>query len=130
MITRPAIASRIAAFFDIDGTLLPAPSLERRFFGNLRRSRAIPPTNYLRWLTRAAQLAPSGLATIAHCQQNVSSQRPDEFSWWHGHSWRCSYEFKRGASSSGNLRANLCRFCLMPFRKPRGMARWATPSCS
>jgi phosphoserine phosphatase len=76
MITRPAIATRIAAFFDIDGTLLPAPSLERRFFATLRRTRAIPRTNYLRWLARAAQLALSGLTNITHANKMYLRQVP------------------------------------------------------
>ena len=32
---------RIAAIFDLDGTLLPEPSLERRLFRELRRSRVL-----------------------------------------------------------------------------------------
>jgi HAD superfamily hydrolase (TIGR01490 family) len=38
-----------AAFFDIDGTLLAKPSLERRFFWELHRRASIPTRNYLRW---------------------------------------------------------------------------------
>lgn len=38
------------AFFDIDGTLLPPPSLEQRFFRFLRRRGAIGWKNYARWL--------------------------------------------------------------------------------
>jgi alcohol-forming fatty acyl-CoA reductase len=69
MTTRPAIATRIAAFFDIDGTLLPAPSLERRFFATLRRSGAIPPQNYYRWLARTIQIAPRGIAAITNANK-------------------------------------------------------------
>jgi len=39
-----------AAFFDIDGTLLRKPSLERRFFWDLHRRRKIPAANYFRFL--------------------------------------------------------------------------------
>jgi phosphoserine phosphatase len=39
-----------AAFFDIDGTLLAKPSLERRFFWELRRRGKIPARNYFAWL--------------------------------------------------------------------------------
>ena len=49
---------RIAAFFDLDGTLIPDPSLERRFFSQLRRNHAIPLTNYLRWGAEALRLLP------------------------------------------------------------------------
>ena len=44
---------RVAAFFDLDGTLLPLPSLERRFVGTLRGRNAIPAKNYFRWLAQA-----------------------------------------------------------------------------
>jgi HAD superfamily hydrolase (TIGR01490 family) len=45
-----------AAFFDIDGTLIAKPSLERRFFWNLRRQGKIPTRNYLAWLAETARL--------------------------------------------------------------------------
>jgi len=56
---------RIAAFFDIDGTLAPDPPLETRMFQQLRRVRAIPPMNYARWGAEAVRLLPSGLTAIA-----------------------------------------------------------------
>jgi HAD superfamily hydrolase (TIGR01490 family) len=58
---RETDASRIAAFFDIDGTLMPLPSLERRFVAELRSERLIPAGNYLRWLGTAIRLAPRGV---------------------------------------------------------------------
>lgn len=61
--------TRIAAFFDLDGTLLPAPSLERRLFAELRRNHKIPPANYLRWLAEALRLLPQGLLAIQHCNK-------------------------------------------------------------
>lgn len=51
---------RVAAFFDLDGTLIPEPSLERRFFSELRRAGAIPIVNYLRWGLEALHLLPHG----------------------------------------------------------------------
>jgi len=45
-----------AAFFDVDGTLLAKPSLERRFFRDLRWRRKIPATNYLRWIVETLRL--------------------------------------------------------------------------
>jgi HAD superfamily hydrolase (TIGR01490 family) len=59
-------ASRVAAFFDIDGTLLPLPSLERRFVAELRDEGVIPTGNYLRWLGRAIRLAPRGVLQSMH----------------------------------------------------------------
>jgi HAD superfamily hydrolase (TIGR01490 family) len=57
---------RVAAFFDIDGTLVPEPSLERRLFRELKRTGAIPWVNYLHWGAEAARLLPRGLTAIAH----------------------------------------------------------------
>jgi HAD superfamily phosphoserine phosphatase-like hydrolase len=57
---------RAAAFFDIDGTLVPEPSLERRLFRELRRAGAIPWTNYGRWGIEAVRLLPRGLTAIAN----------------------------------------------------------------
>jgi phosphoserine phosphatase len=52
--------ANIAAWFDLDGTLLPEPSLEQRFFNALRRSGAIPFVNYLLWAVESLRLLPSG----------------------------------------------------------------------
>src|SRR5882757_8314975 len=57
---------RVAAFFDIDGTLVPAPSLERRLFRELRRTGTMPSMNYARWGMEAVRLLPRGLTAIAH----------------------------------------------------------------
>ncbi len=54
----------IAAFFDLDGTLLPGPSLEQRFFRAMRYQRAISKLNYLSWLTEAMRLAPRGINEV------------------------------------------------------------------
>jgi HAD superfamily phosphoserine phosphatase-like hydrolase len=59
-------ASQVAAFFDIDGTLLPLPSLERRFVTELRHEGVIPTGNYLRWLGMAIRLAPGGVLQSIH----------------------------------------------------------------
>jgi len=45
-----------AAFFDIDGTLLAKPSLERRLFWELQRRGKIPARNYLHWLVETVRL--------------------------------------------------------------------------
>jgi len=62
-------AARIAAIFDLDGTLLPEPSLERRFFRELRYSRKIPLTNYLRWSIQALRLLPHGVVAVQHANK-------------------------------------------------------------
>ncbi len=59
----------IAAFFDLDGTLLPLPSLERRLFNNLRAQRAISFTNYFWWLAESIRLAPGGISAITHANK-------------------------------------------------------------
>jgi len=53
--------SRVAAFFDLDGTLLAQPSMERRFFSILRSRGEISWRNCLLWLKEAARLAPRGI---------------------------------------------------------------------
>jgi HAD superfamily hydrolase (TIGR01490 family) len=63
---RETDASRVAAFFDIDGTLLPLPSLERRFVAELRSEGLIPARNYLRWLANAVRLARRGVLHSIH----------------------------------------------------------------
>lgn len=60
---------RIAAFFDVDGTLLPSPPLELRFFAALRSRKAIPARNYFLWAMHAVRLAPRGIAMIAHANK-------------------------------------------------------------
>src|SRR6202043_3484906 len=59
----------VAAFFDIDGTLLAPPSLERQFFAGLRQQRAIPLRNYLLWLAQAFRLMPQGLEAMRHANK-------------------------------------------------------------
>jgi HAD superfamily phosphoserine phosphatase-like hydrolase len=56
----------VAAFFDLDGTLIPEPSLEQRFFSKLRRSGAIPFSNHFRWGVEALRLLPKGLLAVQH----------------------------------------------------------------
>jgi HAD superfamily hydrolase (TIGR01490 family) len=66
---KPACPGRVAAFFDLDGTLLAAPSLERRLFRTLRYRRAIRLRNLFSWLTEAIRLAPRGIASIAQANK-------------------------------------------------------------
>ena len=53
-----------AAFFDLDGTLVPEPSLEKRFFRKLREAGAIPAGNYARWMSEAARLMWRGIGAV------------------------------------------------------------------
>jgi HAD superfamily hydrolase (TIGR01490 family) len=55
---------RAAAFFDVDGTLLPPPSLEQAFFRKLRWAGAIPLANYFRWGMEAVRLSPRGIVAM------------------------------------------------------------------
>jgi HAD superfamily hydrolase (TIGR01490 family) len=57
-------SGKVAAFFDLDGTLVAVPSLERRFLKMSRYRGAIPVRNYFLWLWEAAQLAPRGIGAI------------------------------------------------------------------
>ena len=54
----------IAAFFDLDGTLMALPSLERRFFRTLRYRREIPGKSYFLWLKEALRLLPRGISAL------------------------------------------------------------------
>jgi phosphoserine phosphatase len=56
--------ARVAAFFDLDGTLMPRPSMERRLFRVLRCRREIPPRNYFSWLREALKLLPRGVGAV------------------------------------------------------------------
>jgi len=56
--------ARVAAFFDLDGTLMPRPSMERRFFRVLRYRREIPLKNYFSWLREALKLLPRGVGAV------------------------------------------------------------------
>jgi HAD superfamily hydrolase (TIGR01490 family) len=72
-------ANPIAAFFDIDGALMPEPSLEKRLFTALRHSEAIPAWNYLAWLREAIRLLPQGIAAMRGANkrylQGISADR-------------------------------------------------------
>jgi HAD superfamily hydrolase (TIGR01490 family) len=61
--------ARVAAFFDLDGTLTPRPSMEKRFFWMLRYRRLIGSRNYLLWLAEALLLAPRGILQIMHANK-------------------------------------------------------------
>jgi len=54
----------IGAFFDLDGTLVALPSLERRFIRILRYRREIPAKNLFLWLGEALRLMPRGIGAI------------------------------------------------------------------
>jgi HAD superfamily phosphoserine phosphatase-like hydrolase len=59
----------IAAFFDLDGTLVAPPSLESRLFRTLRYRREIRAKNYLFWLREALRLMPRGINAILHANK-------------------------------------------------------------
>jgi HAD superfamily hydrolase (TIGR01490 family) len=54
----------VAAFFDLDGTLVSLPSLERGLFRTLKYRREIPARNYFLWLKEAMRLIPRGISAI------------------------------------------------------------------
>src|SRR2546429_8565245 len=62
-------SARIAAFFDLDGTLMPLPSLERRFFRMLRKRHEIPLKNYFLWLGAGLQFFARGISALAHTKK-------------------------------------------------------------
>jgi HAD superfamily hydrolase (TIGR01490 family) len=54
----------VAAFFDLDGTLVELPSLERRFFRMLRYPKEITARSCFLWLKEAVRLVPRGIEMI------------------------------------------------------------------
>jgi HAD superfamily phosphoserine phosphatase-like hydrolase len=54
----------IAAFFDLDGTLVAEPTLEKSFFQSLRKSGAIRWSGYLWWVIQAVRLMPRGILAV------------------------------------------------------------------
>lgn len=62
-------SEQVAAFFDVDGTLLAGPSLELRFFRELRKRRVIPARNYFFWLAQAARNLPRGIQAVQHANK-------------------------------------------------------------
>ena len=59
----------IAAFFDLDGTVIPEPSLESRFRTSLRRGGAISFLNYCRSAVEALRLLPQGIIAVEHANK-------------------------------------------------------------
>ncbi len=60
---------RVAAFFDLDGTLMPLPSLEQRFFRILRYRGEIALKNYFLWLRNAMRLLPRGISAATQANK-------------------------------------------------------------
>ena len=60
---------RVAAFFDLDGTLLPGPSLEKRFYRALRYRREVGVRNYLQWVAEAVRLLRRGSRHIVQANK-------------------------------------------------------------
>jgi HAD superfamily phosphoserine phosphatase-like hydrolase len=63
------MSAQVAAFFDLDGTLLPPPSLEQRFFRVLHYRREIPLKNYYLWLRETLKLFPRGIDRVMHANK-------------------------------------------------------------
>jgi len=85
-------SSGLAAFFDLDGTLVPRPSLEQRFFRTLRYRREIRIKNYFLWLKEAVRLAPRGFRAILQANKmylrgveifDERDERDGKVSSWH-----------------------------------------------
>jgi len=69
----------VAAFFDLDGTLVAESSLERRFFRTLRYRHEIAASNYWMWMIEAIRLAPGGISQVLHANKMyLRNVRTDE----------------------------------------------------
>jgi len=82
----------VVAFFDLDGTLAPLPSLEQRLFRTLRYRREIRIKNYFLWLKEAMLLAPRGFSAILQANKmylrgveifDERDERDGKVSSWH-----------------------------------------------
>jgi phosphoserine phosphatase len=63
------MSAQTAAFFDLDGTLMPLPSLERCFFRMLLYRREITSQNYFFWLREALKRLPQGMGAVARANK-------------------------------------------------------------
>lgn len=59
----------VAAFFDLDGTLISLPSQEMRFFSLLRYRRVVGIRNYLAWIAESLRLIPRGINQILYANK-------------------------------------------------------------
>jgi HAD superfamily hydrolase (TIGR01490 family) len=59
----------VAAFLDLDGTLMCLPSLEKRFLSMLRYRKLIGIRNYVWWLMETVRLLPLGLNHVMHANK-------------------------------------------------------------
>src|SRR6266851_2687740 len=100
----------VAAFFDLDGTLVSLPSLERRFFRTLRYRREIRIQNYFLWLKEAVRLAPRGFSAILQANKmylrgveifDERDERDGKVSSWH----KDGHQAKRQASVLSSRKA-------------------------
>jgi len=74
----------VAAFFDLDGTLISEPSLELRFFRALRRNNEISLANYFRWFFESLRLLPTrGVAAIRHANKQYLADVPRDLVYRH-----------------------------------------------
>ncbi|HVS74689.1 MAG TPA: HAD family phosphatase [Candidatus Acidoferrales bacterium] len=60
---------RPAAFFDLDGTLVPPPSLEWRLYRALRYRRVIGASQLIGWMGEAVRLLPRGPSALRHANK-------------------------------------------------------------
>jgi len=59
----------VAAFFDLDGTLMCLPSLEKRLFSMLRYRKLVGVRNYVLWIVEAVRLALRGINQVMHANK-------------------------------------------------------------
>jgi phosphoserine phosphatase len=82
----PFNRNSVAAFFDLDGTLIPEPSLECRFFSALRKNGRIPITNYCRLAGEAVRLLRKGPLAVRHENKKYLAGVPKDLVFRYVHS--------------------------------------------
>ncbi len=100
----------VAAFFDLDGTLVSLPSLEQRLFRTLRYRQEIHKKNYFFWLREAIRLIPRGISAILQSNKmylrgapiiDERGERDESVSSWH----KSGHQAKGQASALPSKRA-------------------------
>ena len=116
------MSARVAAFFDLDGTLLPLPSLEQRLFRVLRYRREIPLKNYFLWLREALKLLPRG---INHVMQANKMYLRGVHSLDESDAWNRGDSFAHKSGHPSQLRASEEEG--RPSTPPKHNPRWPVP---
>lgn len=123
-------SSGVAAFFDLDGTLVALPSLERKFFRTLRYRKEIPVRSYFLWLKEAVRLMSRGIGAMLQANKmylsgvkifDESGEGDRNVSTWH----KSGHQAEGQASAHPSKRARRNPRLPVPTFFPAGVERVA-----